>query len=265
MPPSSKRMQKKTPSTNHPAQLAAQHMLHSTKASAISKPERDLHAMCAQALLSVLSGQQQLQNLEITVSLPDISAILMDHRTKVEQRKKASDELNLILWEERFTDYVAFALSNIKKAKAWNEVEGLADLTWVEVKEYLDGLQGTLTTRDIRLALRSAANEAGLSYRTAHIAIDVYAERCRGQRYHDDSSTLLRQGRFEELAKKLLDDHSELPLVTPRSHQRTVAAITECLALYQSTYFERVKSDGSFTLTDEGKKFEAKANKKMTV
>ena len=246
-----------------PSTLALAHTLHSCKSSRISKPEKELHETCARAFKAVAKGPKSPKDLKVTVPLEDLFFLLMEYRNTVEAKEEREEELDLTIWEGRFADYVAFVLHKIKSTDAWSAVDGLGNLSWVEVKALIDRPADDPKRQEVIDALRAASKKVGISYTSAQIAIKVYAERCGGPRHHGGGEILLKSGKLGDLAKKILDDRSSLPTVTPKSRQHAVSAVKECIRVYQTTFFKEIRNDGSNTLTVEGNNAVTKANNRQ--
>ena len=258
-----KSSQFKTSSSKSPSTLALAHTLHSCKSSRISKTEKELHETCARAFKAAVKGPKSPKELKVTVPLEDLSSLLIEHWKTVEAKEEREEELDLTIWEGRFADYIAFTLYKIKSTDTWSAVDGLGNLSWVEVKALIDLPADDPQRQQVIDALRAASKKVGISYTSAQIVIQVYAERCGGPRHHGGGEILLKSGKLNDLAEKILDDRSSLPTVTPKSRQHAVSAVKECIRVYQTTFIKEIKNDGSNTLTVEGNNALTKASNRQ--
>lgn len=253
----------KTLTPKHSTTIGLQHTLHACKDSRISKAEKSLHEACARAFTAAAKGPKNANDLKVTVPLQDLSSLLIDYRKLMQENEGDGGELDLTLWEGRYTDYVAFTLHKVKSTAAWGAVPGLGDLSWVEVKRILDYPPPDGSQQKILNALHAAVKSLTISYTSARIAIDVYADRCGGPRHHGGSDILVKAGRWNVLAEKILSDRGCLTEATPRSRQHAVTAVRECIRVYENTFFTQIKRDGSFGLTVEGMNAHKKAQDRI--
>ena len=63
---------------------------------------------------------------------------MINYRKLVEAKEEWKEALDLTLWEGRYADYFAFTLHKIKSTAAWGAVDGLYDLSWVEIRDIID-------------------------------------------------------------------------------------------------------------------------------
>jgi len=69
----------------------------------------------------LLKTNERLNKQTVWVDLRTLSDSLIDQVEAAEQREVRIEELETVLWEGRFTDYIARGLAKVKSSQAWQQ------------------------------------------------------------------------------------------------------------------------------------------------
>lgn len=175
--------------------------VHKDKAQ-ISKhdSEKKLHYMAAEGFEKAVKTNAKLANEHILVPLQTLSKGLLDREAESAADKKKISELETIMWEGRYCDYLAKVLAKVKSSSAW-QAKSFKTSNWIQIR---DQLVVEDDTGDITKTLFLVSKELGFPVRAMRSWICIYAARCASGAHHSGFANLFKSKDIRGLKDKFL-------------------------------------------------------------
>jgi hypothetical protein len=239
---------------NETERLLALSTTHKNKSQITkAKATKQLHMIASQAFHS-LHHATKATSAKVTIPLELLSESLLETAEELESAEEKSAELQRILWEGRYCDYIAAGLIKVRATAAWQSSEEFGKLKWGVIR-------GFLTVRNAQLdeLLERVAKEVKFPVEALRAWIGLYVDRCQSKYHHAGFAELLERSNINGVRKQILADQVELSEVTPQHMQAFIPHIRIALQSYRDDLFEVFADE--WVLTKHGKKM-AKLEKK---
>ena len=101
------------------------------------------------------------------------------------KKEKMKSELELAVWEARYTPYFAYGLAKVRETPTWKKATQLRHYSWVAFKTQILSLPLTDPIAiKYRRILKVAAKEAGFTLQDVITTIDFSTSRCSSRFNH---------------------------------------------------------------------------------
>jgi len=216
-----------------------------------NESEKKLHRLAAEAFQKAAKTNAKPSNETVSVPLETFSAGLLERESDLEVREARVTELEIILWQGRYCDYLAKVLAKVKSSASWQNNAGkYRTLNWVQIRRdlILEDENGVLTR-----VLKLVAKELGYTVRAMKKWIYVYAERCDSKAHHAGFDTFCADGDVNRIRDQILADNADIYDITPPGLQPSIPHILVAMKDYEKSMFE-VCTPKSWKLTAHGKR-----------
>ena len=169
----------------------------------------------------------KLTNEKVSVSLYLLSKAIIEKEDELEKREERIEELETVLWEGKYTDYIARALAKVKSCPARQNPanESRKDNSLRIVKKLATEPKNT----GAELYLRKSSKELGISYRPIRAWVVVYATRCGSKYHHAGFDSLFHEGNPGALAQQIISDLEDIYNLTPKHLHSSIPMVQEAI------------------------------------
>ena len=249
----------KTKSNKAPPQQNEKQILskvHRDRSRIVKGEQKNLHILAADAFDRASKSSEKISDIVVRVNLDTLSKGILEREDELRKRESRCEEIEKILWEGRYCDYLAKALAKVRSSTKWQTgADNHKGDNWIKIKSAL----GKETENGkLHQVLRDVAEELRFPTRAIITWINIYASRCASDAHHGNLETVLKDGDVDAGRNQIWSDRDDIFTSIPSEYSKHASDVLIAIIDYQNKIFVSCPKKGKWELTDQGKKLTGK-------